>query len=137
MRYRVEILQEQVSALCQRVAGLNHAVVVSLDGFVVASYPPAADNETDSPLHSPKIAATAASALALGERALGRLEHGEFERLIIEGGNGAMIVYPIADTDAALVAVVEKNTKMGLASSAMRQSVDKLAEIFHRGGRLQ
>lgn len=131
-RYRVEILQDEISLLCQRVEGLDRAVVVSMDGFVVASHPPVDDSSDSAPLHSPNVAATAASAIALGERALDRLAHGSFERLIIEGGSGAMIIYPIADTDAALVAVVRKDTKMGLASLAMSQSLSKLATILHR-----
>jgi len=131
-RYRVELLQDVLSILCQRVEGIEQAVVVSLDGFVVASHPPAADDEDESPLRSPQVAATAASAIALGEKALGRLAHGDFERLIIEGKSGAMVIHPIDGADAALVAMAGKETKMGLASFAMRQSVTKLEDILDR-----
>lgn len=130
-RYRVELLQDVLSNLCQRVKGIDQAVVVSLDGFVVASHPAASDeDELGSPLNSPQIAATAANAIALGQRTLGRLEHGEFERLIIEGQSGAMIIYPIESADAALVTIVKKDAKMGLASLAMRQSVAELASVL-------
>lgn len=131
-RYRVELLQDELFTLCDKVAGLDHAVVVSLDGFVVASYPVATDDDT-TPLQSPNVAATAASAISLGEGALNRLEHGTFERLIIEGQRGAMIIYPIQGTDAALVAMVDKETRMGLASLAMRQSTNALAQILGTG----
>lgn len=130
LRYRVELLQEELANLCQWVDGIEQAVVVNLDGFVVASYPPSADEEESSPLHSPKIAATAASAIALGEKALNRLEHGRFERLIIEGFGGAMIIYPISDDDAALVAMLRKDVKMGMASLAMRRSLTQLSTIL-------
>lgn len=129
-RYRVELLQDVLSNLCQRVEGIDQAVVVSLDGFVVASHPAASEEELASPLNSPQVAATAANAIALGEGTLGRLEYGDFERLIIEGQSGAMIIYPIETTDAALVTIVKKDTKMGLASLAMRQSVAELATIL-------
>ena len=131
-RYRVELLQDELTTLCDKVAGLDQAVVVSLDGFVVASHPVATDDDT-APLESPNVAATAASAISLGEGALNRLEHGEFERLIIEGEQGAMIIYPIKGTDAALVAMVSKEARMGLASLAMRQSTDTLADILGTG----
>ena len=131
-RYRVELLQDVLSNLCQRVDGIEQAVVVSLDGFVVAAHTPAADTAEDSPLHSPKIAATAANAIALGTTTLGRLEHGEFERLIMEGQSGAMIIYPIGGADAALVTVVNKEAKMGLASRAMRLSITELATVLSR-----
>jgi len=134
-RYRVELLQDELFTLCDKVAGLDQAVVVSLDGFVVASHPAAADDDT-TPLHSPNIAATAASAISLGEGALKRLEHGDFERLIIEGEQGAMIIHPIGgDTDAALVAMVSKQARMGLASLAMRHSANALAEILGMGNK--
>jgi predicted regulator of Ras-like GTPase activity (Roadblock/LC7/MglB family) len=132
-RYRVHQLEEVLSDLCRRVEGIEQAVVVSLEGFVVASHPPAVDEGADSPLHSPTIAATAANAIALGTRTLGRLEHGEFERLIMEGQSGAMIIYPIVGADAALVTIIRKDTKMGLASRAMRLSVGELAAILSPG----
>lgn len=132
-RYRVELLEDVLSELCQKVSGIEQAVVVSLDGFVVAAHPPAAETETDSPLHSPKIAATAANAIALGTKTLGRLEYGKFERLIMEGEGGAMIIYPFDLTDAALVTMVSKDVKMGLASRAMRLSLAELGSILGRG----
>ncbi len=132
-RYRVDLLEEVLSNLCKRVEGIEQAVVVSLEGFVVASHPPAADEETKSPLHSPTIAATAANAIALGTRTLGRLEHGDFERLIMEGNSGAMIIYPIDGADAALVTIIRKDAKMGLASRAMRLSVGELAAVLTPG----
>jgi predicted regulator of Ras-like GTPase activity (Roadblock/LC7/MglB family) len=80
------------------------------------------------------VAATAANAIALGERALDRLDQGRFLRLIIEGESGAMIVYPIDGSDAALVALVDPDAKMGLASMAMRQSIQQIASILARAG---
>ena len=132
-RYRVDLLEEVLATLCQRVEGIEQAVVVSLEGFVVASHPPADDEGADSPLHSPTIAATAANAIALGTRTLGRLDHGDFERLIMEGKSGAMIIYPIEGADAALVTIIRKDAKMGLASRAMRLSVGELAAILSPG----
>ena len=44
-----------------------------------------------------------------------------------------MIIYPIDGSDAALVAIVRKDAKMGLTSLAMRQSVTELATILDRG----
>ena len=133
VRYRVDQLQEILSALCDRISGIDQLVVVSMEGFVVASHPATIDPTTQAPLDSLRIAATAANAISLGESALNRLEHGRFERLIIEGENGSMIVYPLDDTAAALVAMVRKDAKLGMASLAMRQSVEDLACIV-RGG---
>ena len=131
IKFRVELLEEELSRLASRVEGIEHAVVLSLDGFVVASFPGGSKERVDSPLSGPLIAATAANAIALGEQVLGRLEHGSFERLIAEGQNGAMIIYPIHQTGAALVATISKDTRMGLASLAMRRCTSELAKILH------
>jgi predicted regulator of Ras-like GTPase activity (Roadblock/LC7/MglB family) len=128
-RYRIELLQDALSALCHRVCGVEQAVMTSLEGFVVASYP-SSDDESESPLPSPKIAATAASAVALGEGSLQRLEHGGLERLIIEGETGSVIIHPIRGADAALIAITAKDAKMGLVSLAMRQSIAALESIL-------
>ena len=133
VRYRVDQLQGILSALCNRISGIDQLVVVSMEGFVVASHPPTTAPSTQAPLDSLRIAATAANAISLGKGALDRLEHGRFERLIIEGENGSMIVYPLDETAAALVAMVRKDAKLGMASLAMRQSVEDLADII-RGG---
>jgi predicted regulator of Ras-like GTPase activity (Roadblock/LC7/MglB family) len=132
-RYRVELLQDELADLCQRIEGIEQAVVVSLDGFVAASYPPAAGEAIPTSLDSPNVAATAASAISLGENALGRLDHGGLERLIIEGESGAMIIYPIGQRNAALVAMVRRGSKMGLVSLAMRRITDNLATIIDPG----
>lgn len=132
-RYRVDLLQDQLADLCQRIDGIEQAVVVSLDGFVAASYPPTTGDDTPTPLDSPTVAATAASAIALGENALGRLDHGRFQRLIMEGESGAMIIYPVGRRSAALVAIVHRDSKMGLVSLAMRQITDNLAAIIESG----
>lgn len=131
-RYRVELLQEQLAGLCRRVAGIEQAVVVSLDGFVVASYPPSADGTSSIP-DGPNIAATAAGAISLATSALNRLDRGALEGLIIEGEGGAMIIYPIGRRQTALVAMVGRDGKMGLVSIAMHQITGNLAAIIDAG----
>jgi hypothetical protein len=44
-----------------------------------------------------------------------------------------MIIYPIDGADAALVTIIRKDAKMGLASRAMRLSVGELASILTPG----
>ncbi len=133
-RYRVELLQDVLSTLCQRVCGVEQAVVTSLEGFVVASFP-SSDDESEFPLHSPKIAATAASAVALGEGSLERLKHDVLERLIIQGETGSVIIHPIRGADAALIAITAKDAKTGLVSLAMRQSMVAIESILSQGAR--
>lgn len=132
-RYRANLLQDEISALFHRVDGLERVVVVSLDGFVVASHPPVPDEEEDdTPTNGRQIAATAASAISMARTALGRLDRGNWQRLIIDGESGTMILHPIGRTDAALAAVANKRAKIGLTSSAMGRSVSRLAAVLSR-----
>lgn len=134
-RYRVDLLQEELDKLCKQTDGITEAVIVSLDGFVVASYPPY--NYQDDEIHTTTttIAATASSVISQSQSMLERLDRGSCERLIVEGVNGAMIVHPIDSTDAALVVMVNKEVKIGLASLAMRNSTATLAKILVGGNK--
>ncbi len=69
----------------------------------------------------------AATLIGLAERTLGRLAQGELERLLMEGEDGVMIVYPAGR--AALAVLVEKDVKMGMvlyAASRARNDVVKI-----------
>jgi predicted regulator of Ras-like GTPase activity (Roadblock/LC7/MglB family) len=132
-RYRVELLQDELAKLCKKLDDIEEAVVISLDGFVVASYPPANDLSDAPHLNTQAIAATAGSVISHSQNILDRLNQGAIERLVVEGANGAMMIYPIQQTDAALVTMVNKDVKMGLTSLAMRQSTARLSEILSGG----
>lgn len=113
--YRVDILEERLRELTENTPGVQGTVIVSFEGFVVAAYPPADPNAENSyqAASTPQVAAMAATMIALGEQTLTRLAQGKVERLMLEGDNGAMIVYPI-NRNAALAAMVDKKAKMGL-----------------------
>ncbi|MBN1315366.1 MAG: roadblock/LC7 domain-containing protein [Anaerolineales bacterium] len=129
-RYRVDLLQDELAGLCNKMEDIIEAVVISLDGFVVASHPPASDLSDEPHLNTMAIAATAGSVISHSQNILERLKQGNIERLLVEGTNGAMMIYPISQTDAALVAMVTKDVKMGLTSLAMRKSITRLSDIL-------
>ncbi|MGW8319823.1 MAG: roadblock/LC7 domain-containing protein [Candidatus Promineifilaceae bacterium] len=120
--YRVDILEDKLRELTESLPGIKGTVIVSFEGFVVASY--AAPDESDgraSKASTPQVAAMAATLVALGEQALSRLSQGEVERLLVEGQGGAIIVYPI-NRDAALAAMVDKKAKLGLTLLAVSRA---------------
>lgn len=128
--YRVDILEDRLRDLTNRVPGIQGAVIVSIEGFVVAAYPPADTEDSEYRMtNTPQVAAMAATLVALGEQTLTRLAQGKIERLMIEGEDGAMIVYPI-DRNAALAAMIDKNTKIGLALLAIARAARFFAEIL-------
>ncbi|MCD4685893.1 MAG: roadblock/LC7 domain-containing protein, partial [Anaerolineae bacterium] len=111
------------------VPGIIASVIVNIDGLLVSSYPPGNESEnfSENPTSSPQVAAMAATLIGLAERTLGRLAQGELERLLMEGENGVMIVYPAGR--AALAVLVEKDVRMGMvlyAASRARNDVVKI-----------
>ena len=126
--YRVDILEDRLRVLKESVPGIMGTVIVSIEGFVVAAYPPA-DDDLSQPTSTPQIAAMAATLIALGEEALTRLAQGKIERLLIEGQNGAMIVYPI-NRNAALAAMVDKGAKLGLTLLTVAQAATFFGNVL-------
>jgi len=126
--YRSEILERTLRTLHTAVPGIIASVIVNIDGLLVSAYPPGDDESSpENPTSSPQVAAMAATLIGLAERTLGRLAQGELERLLMEGEEGTMIVYPAGR--AALAVLVAKDTKMGMvlyAASRARNDVMKV-----------
>lgn len=128
--YRVDILEDKLRELTESVSGILGTVIVSYEGFVVAAYPPAeSDTGSYRATNTPQVAAMAATLIALGEQTLTRLSQGNIERLLIEGDNGAMIVYPI-NRNAALAAMVDKQAKLGLTLFAIARAATFFGDIL-------
>lgn len=131
--YRVNILEDKLKELVDNTPGLQGTVIVSVEGFVVAAYPPVEQaGSRDGSFHAtntPQVAAMAATLIALGEQTLTRLAQGKIERLLIEGEEGAMIVYPI-DQNAALAVMMNKNAKVGLTLFAVARATRFLAGVL-------
>ena len=133
--YRTDLLEEALKEVCDKLDGVQGAVIVSIEGFVVAAYTPHEDDDLDdeeSPTSSPQVAAMAATLIALGERTLARLAQGEMMRLLIEGNDGGMLVVP-ATKRASIAAMVNREAKMGLVLYALQQSTKKISEILEGG----
>lgn len=128
--YRIDILENKLRELTQTTKGMREAVIVSLEGFVVASHSPQEHQAMiGSGTSSPQVAAMAATMFALGEQTLLRLVQGDIERILLEGENGAMIVYPI-NHSAALATLIDKNAKVGLALLAVSRAADSINNIL-------
>ncbi|MBK9049581.1 MAG: roadblock/LC7 domain-containing protein [Chloroflexi bacterium] len=130
--YRVNILEDRLRQLTEAVPGIMGTVIVSIEGFVVAAYPPSEQSSLASAIDmssTSQVAAMAAALIALGEQTLGRLAQGQMERLLIEGGEGAIIVYPI-NQNAALAAMVDKNAKMGMVLVAIARAAAAFGDVL-------
>ncbi len=128
-KFRQELIDETLRKLHIAVEGIKASVVVNRDGLLVASYPPGDDADPlANPTSSPQVAAMAATLIGLAERTLGRLEQGELERLLMEGEEGVMVVYPAGR--ATLAVLVDKEQKLGPVLYAASRTSKDVAEVL-------
>ena len=128
--YRMDLLQDALASLCETLEGVRAAVIVSIEGFVVASHPPGGESFTeDESANSSQVAAMAATLVALAERTLSRLGQGEIERMLVEGHHGVMIVIPVSD-NAAIAVLLEKGSKLGVALYAGQFAARQIHDIL-------
>ena len=128
-QYRSEALEEKLRTLHSVVEGIKATVIVNIDGLLVASYP-AGDEENphENPTSSPQVAAMSATLIGLAERTLKRLAQGDLERLLMEGENGVMVVYPAGR--ASLAVLVDKNARIARVLFAARKAAAEITEIL-------
>lgn len=128
--YRTDLLEGALKNMCSKLQGVQGAVIVSIEGFVVAAYTPhESDMDEEGPTSSPQVAAMAATLIALGERTLSRLAQGMMLRLMIEGNDGGMVVVP-ANKRASVAVMVGREAKMGLVLYALQQNAKHISEIL-------
>lgn len=128
-KFRQELIDDTLRKMHAVVPGIKASVVVNRDGLLVAAMPPG--NEEDflaNPTSSPQVAAMAATLIGLAERTLGRLEQGELERLLMEGEEGVMVVYPAGR--ATLAVLVDKEQKIGPVLYAAARTSKEIAEVL-------
>jgi len=118
---RSESLERILKTLHIAVDGVKASVIVNVDGLLVAAFPPGnEDNPHQNPTSSPQVAAMSATLIGLAERTLGRLAQGEMQRLLIEGEEGVMIVYPAGR--ASLAVLAQKDARLSHVLYATRKA---------------
>lgn len=128
-QYRDEALEDKLKELHVVVDGVKATVIVNVDGLLVAAYPPGdEENPHENPTSSPQVAAMSATLIGLAERTLGRLAQGELQRLLMEGEEGVMVVYPAGR--ASLAVLVDKNARIARVLFAAKKAAAEVAEIL-------
>jgi predicted regulator of Ras-like GTPase activity (Roadblock/LC7/MglB family) len=122
-------LERALKELNSAADGIKAAVVVNNDGLLVSAYPPGdEDNPHQNPTSSPQVAAMSATLIGLAERTLGRLQQGELERLLMEGEDGVMVVYPAGR--ASLADLCEKDARLAYILGATKKAASEVAAIL-------
>jgi predicted regulator of Ras-like GTPase activity (Roadblock/LC7/MglB family) len=129
-QYREDTLTQTLENLTHNMSGIRAAVIVNVDGLVVAAYPPVSDDFND-PQGGHSVAATTALITGLAERTLQRLAQGNLDRVMIEGEHGAIGVYPCTE-DATLAVLIDKQAKLGLALTLARKTATKIRSILDK-----
>jgi predicted regulator of Ras-like GTPase activity (Roadblock/LC7/MglB family) len=111
------------------VEGIKATVIVNIDGLLVAAFPPGdEENPHENPTSSPQVAAMSATLIGLAERTLGRLAQGDLERLLMEGEEGVMVVYPAGR--ASLAVLAEKDARLSHILGATKKAAADVAQIL-------
>ncbi len=128
-RFRSDLVDDALRKLHLAVNGIKASVVVNRDGLLVASYPPGDEEDALlSPTSSPQVAAMSATLTGLAERTLARLAQGQFERLMMEGELGVMIVYPAGR--ATLAVLADKDAQMSRVLFGARKAAQDVTLIL-------
>src|SRR5204862_3721397 len=126
---REERLERTLKTLHGSVEGIKATVIVNIDGLLVAAFPPGdEENPHENPTSSPQVAAMSATLIGLAERTLGRLAQGELERLLMEGEEGVMVVYPAGR--ASLAVLVQKDARLSHVIGAAKKAAADVARIL-------
>lgn len=129
METREEKLERTLKTLHSAVEGIKATVIVNIDGLLVAAFPPGdEENPHENPTSSPQVAAMSATLIGLAERTLGRLAQGDLERLLMEGEEGVMVVYPAGR--ASLAVLAEKDARMAYILYATKRAAAEVAQIL-------
>ncbi len=129
-KFRSELIDETLRKLHVAVTGIKASVVVNRDGLLVAAYPPGSEDDAlANPTSSPQVAAMAATLIGLAERTLGRLEQGDLERLMMEGEEGVMVVYPAGR--ATLAVLVDKNAQLSRVLYGAKKTAEDVANVLN------
>lgn len=127
--FRSERLGQALKELSASHPGIQAAVILSIEGLLVEAFP--ADDTEDShinPTSSPQVAAMASVMAGLSRRTLDRLAQGELERLLVQGNEGDLLIYPAGRNFVATL--VKKDTNLGPIIATMNQITPRIEAIL-------
>jgi predicted regulator of Ras-like GTPase activity (Roadblock/LC7/MglB family) len=113
-----ERLQALIRELRQAVPEIGGVMVASTDGLALATDFPA--QEAD------RAAAMAATALGLGKRIVQTTGRGEFQEVVVRGGDGYLVVYAAGPT-GVLAVQAPQEANLGLVHLESRRIAREVA----------
>ena len=120
MATRNERITEVLRGLRTSSPEIIGAVVVSLEGFLIASVAP---SEIDEEL----VSGMAAALLGVGQRISAQLMRAAMDQTYVKSEKGYVILNSVGE-DAVLVLLVSKDAKLGLIFLELRKALPALAK---------
>ena len=122
----VQTLSDQLDIVLnnfeRNVPHVEATAVVSTDGLVIASRLP-------DQVEEDRIGAMGAAILSISARSGEELARGDMERVLIEGDSGYILIRSIGE-DAILVALIEKEVRLGMLFYEAKNCIAQLKEIL-------
>lgn len=127
--YRSDALDRILKDLHTGIEGVLSTVIVNIDGLLVSAFPPEdEENPHENPTSSPQVAAMSATLIGLAERTLGRLAQGDLQRLLMEGQEGIIVVYPAGR--ASLVVLINKDARIAQVLLSAKLAAAEIVDIL-------
>ncbi|MCP4761015.1 MAG: hypothetical protein GY870_04480 [archaeon] len=121
MSTKEDSLDDILKNLMASISEIKGAAIVSVEGLPITSALSIQQDET-------RVAAMTAAILSLGERAAQELDTGEFEHIIIRGGDGHILVRA-AGMNAVLTVITSKEIKLGLVFLDCKRACEKISKL--------
>ena len=131
VEYRSDVLRRTLATLHRTAPDVRGSAIITMDGLVITLFPPGWDSNIQDPTGGENVAAISAVVVGQAEKTMKRLAQGELERILMEGENGTIAVFPIT-ADSALAMLIKKDAKLGLTLHAARHAADDLRDILKK-----
>lgn len=115
-----ETLQRALLAVEREVPDIRGCALASRDGLPIVSTMPGTD--------ASRLAAMAATVLALGARVAESTDLGAYEETVIQGAAGTFVTYGAGD--AVLAVLVGPGANLGLVHLEARRAVEHIAQVL-------
>jgi hypothetical protein len=129
--YRSDVFHRTLAQLHRTAPDVRGSAVITMDGLVIALFPPGWDSNIQDPQGGENVAAMSAVVVGQAEQTMKRLAQGELERILLEGENGTIAVFPIT-ADSALAMLIKKDAKLGLTLNAARAAAETLRGVLKK-----
>jgi len=123
MENKVEQLNNLLIGLVEKSKDIVGAMIVSVDGLVIASHIGIREIEPDI------VAAMGAALLGLSKRIIGTLQCGELKAVSVEGSKSSFRVYSCGNK-GVLVVIVKEGASVGLINLYARATVPKIIQVI-------